>query len=48
VWIDDETTDADRHWVRNHHPERALVHNVDSFIGLADADFASIHRWLAA
>ena len=47
VWIDDETTDVDRRWVASHHPGRALVHNVDPFIGLSDADFSSIRRWLA-
>lgn len=47
VWIDDETTDVDRQWVRSHHPARALVHRVDPFVGLADADFSSIRRWLA-
>jgi hypothetical protein len=46
VWIDDETTDRDRHWVAAHHPGKALVHRVDPFIGLRDADFATIHRWL--
>ena len=47
VWIDDETTDADRRWVGNHHPGRALVHRVDPFIGLSDGDFSAIRRWLA-
>jgi hypothetical protein len=47
VWIDDETTDLDRLWVGSRHPGKALVHRVDPLIGLADADFASIHRWLA-
>jgi HAD domain in Swiss Army Knife RNA repair proteins len=47
VWIDDETTDADRRWVMSNHPGRALVHRVDPFVGLTDADFSSIRRWLA-
>lgn len=47
VWIDDEPTDVDRQWVGAHHPARALVHRVDPFTGLTEADFASIHRWLA-
>lgn len=46
VWIDDETTDIDRHWVANHHPGRALLHRVDPFVGLSDADFTAIYRWL--
>jgi hypothetical protein len=47
VWLDCDTTDADRQWVMDHHPKRALVHRVDPFIGLTDADFSSIRRWLA-
>ncbi|WP_372472020.1 hypothetical protein [Jidongwangia harbinensis] len=48
VWIDDETTDVDRHWVARHHPGKALVHRVDPFAGLADTDFATIRQWLTA
>jgi hypothetical protein len=48
VWIDDETTDADRQWIAAHHPAQALVHRVDPFTGLTAADFASINGWLAA
>ena len=47
LWLDDEITDADRHWVAAHHPARALLHRVDPRTGLVDADFALIHRWLA-
>ncbi|MEV6602124.1 HAD domain-containing protein [Actinoplanes sp. NPDC051346] len=47
VWIDDEVTDADRRWVRGNHPGKALVHRVDPFVGLTDADVSSIRRWLA-
>jgi hypothetical protein len=47
VWTDGETTDVDRQWVAAHRPVRALIHRVDPFTGLADADFALIHRWLA-
>jgi hypothetical protein len=46
VWIDDETTDADRHWVMSHHLGKALLHRVDPFVGLTDADFSSIRQWL--
>jgi HAD domain in Swiss Army Knife RNA repair proteins len=47
VWLDDEITDADRRWVQAHHPRKALLHRVDPFIGLTDADFALIRQWLA-
>ena len=46
VWLDDETTDADRQWVAAHHPGRALLHRVDPDVGLAEADFAMVRRWL--
>jgi hypothetical protein len=47
VWLDDEITDADRHWVDAHHPGQALLHRVDPFAGLIEADFALIRQWLA-
>jgi hypothetical protein len=47
VWIDDEATDVDRQWVSSHHPGPALVHRVDPFVGLVDADYSMIRRWLA-
>jgi hypothetical protein len=47
VWLDDETTDADRRWVRNQNPAKALVHRIDPAVGLADADFTVIRQWLA-
>ncbi|MEV7229085.1 HAD domain-containing protein [Polymorphospora sp. NPDC051019] len=46
VWLDDETTDADREWVVAHHPGRALLHRVDPHVGLTDADFATVRQWL--
>ncbi|MEV0731414.1 HAD domain-containing protein [Polymorphospora sp. NPDC050346] len=46
VWLDDETTDADREWVAAHHPGRALLHRVDPHVGLTDADFATVRQWL--
>lgn len=46
VWIDDEHTEADHDWVRTHHREPALLHRVDPRLGLADADFDAIRRWL--
>jgi hypothetical protein len=48
IWLDDESTDADRRWVKTHYPGKALLHRVDPFVGLTDADFALIRRWLAA
>ncbi len=46
VWLDDEITDVDRRWVRAHHPARALLHRVDPYTGLTEADFVTIRRWL--
>ncbi|WP_328518446.1 HAD domain-containing protein [Actinoplanes oblitus] len=46
VWLDDETTDADRRWVMANHPGRALVHRVDPYAGLSEADFSEVRRWL--
>ena len=47
VWVDDETTDTDRRWVQACYPGKAFLHRVDPFIGLTDADFAMVRRWLA-
>ncbi|RKN27285.1 HAD domain-containing protein [Micromonospora musae] len=47
VWLDDETTDVDRRWVAAHHPTRALLRRVDQYVGLTDADFSAVRRWLA-
>ncbi|MGC4796518.1 hypothetical protein GAR06_02971 [Micromonospora saelicesensis] len=46
MWLDDEITEADRRFVRTHHPARALLHRVDPYTGLTEADFAVVHRWL--
>jgi hypothetical protein len=46
VWLDDETTDVDRRWVAAHHPQRALLHRVDPYLGLTDTDLAAVHHWL--
>ena len=48
VWLDDEITDADRRWVQSRRPGQALLHRVDPFVGLTDADFAAVRQWLAA
>jgi hypothetical protein len=47
AWIDDEISAADRRWVAARHGGPALLHRVDPRIGLADADFAALARWLA-
>ncbi|GAA3758310.1 HAD domain-containing protein [Plantactinospora mayteni] len=47
LWLDDEITDADQAWVAAHYPGRALLHRVDPYLGLTEADFALIRRWLA-
>jgi hypothetical protein len=47
VWLDDETTDADRQWVAKHQPMPALLHRVDPYLGLTRADFDAVRRWLA-
>ncbi|MDI6105918.1 HAD domain-containing protein [Actinoplanes sp. NEAU-A12] len=46
IWLDDEITDTDQRWVRTHHQGPALLHRVDPLVGLTDADFAAIRRWL--
>jgi hypothetical protein len=46
VWLDDEVTVADRRYVAERHPARALLHRVDPNVGLADADFAALREWL--
>jgi hypothetical protein len=46
VWLDDEITDVDRRWVAGHHPERALFQRVDPYVGLTDAEFSAVRRWL--
>jgi hypothetical protein len=48
VWLDDEIADVDRRWVAAHHSRRALLHRVDPGVGLTDADFAAVRRWLTA
>lgn len=46
VWLDDETTDADRRWVAAHYSQPALLHRVDPYRGLTDADLAAVRMWL--
>lgn len=47
VWIDDELRDPDREWVTRHHGAPALLHGIDPHVGLTEADFSTIARWLA-
>lgn len=47
VWVDDEIGEADRAWVAEHHPAPALLHRVDHRVGLTDADFAVLERWVS-
>jgi len=46
VWVDDEITDADRHWVAAHHHAPALLHRVDPRRGLTHDDIDTISAWL--
>lgn len=48
IWVDDETTDRDRHWVSTHHAGPALLHTVDPHLGLTETDYSVITRWLDA
>lgn len=48
AWADDEVTAADREWIEQNHPGRALVHHVPSLLGLTGADFEVLGRWLRA
>lgn len=46
AWVDDEITEADRDWVRAHHPGPALLRSVDASRGLAEQDFSVLDAWL--
>ncbi|MFF9351437.1 hypothetical protein [Streptomyces sp. NPDC014734] len=45
AWIDDEITDADRAWVREHHDGPALLHRIDPRRGLTVDDFDLLGEW---
>ncbi|WP_371541204.1 hypothetical protein OG266_00160 [Streptomyces sp. NBC_00554] len=45
VWIDDEITEADRAWVKEHYDGPALLHRIDPRCGLAIDDFAALTAW---
>lgn len=46
VWVDDEISDLDRAWVEAQHQGQALLHRVDSAIGLTVTDLAALDEWL--
>lgn len=46
AWVDDEITDADRDWVADHHPGRALLLRVDARQGLAADDYVLLDTWM--
>lgn len=46
AWADDEVTEADREWVEQNHPGRALVHHVRALLGLTVVDFEVLEGWL--
>lgn len=46
IWVDDEVTNIDRAWVSANHRGSALLHRVDSTVGLLDSDFAVLSEWL--
>lgn len=46
VWVDDETTEADRAWVAARHPAPALLHRVEHRYGITDADLVALGEWL--
>jgi hypothetical protein len=35
-----------RNWVAANHPGQALLHRVDPTIGLTDADYLALSRWV--
>ncbi|MCL2582164.1 MAG: hypothetical protein FWE35_06885 [Streptosporangiales bacterium] len=47
AWIDDELTEADQDWVADNYPEDALLHRVNSVVGLRDTDYVTLSRWLS-
>ena len=46
VWVDDVIGHADRWWIEMEHPGAALLHQVDSAVGLTVADFDVIATWV--
>ena len=48
AWADDEVTAADREWVAQNHPGRAMLHRVRALLGLTGMDFDVLDEWLRA
>ncbi|GIE28272.1 hypothetical protein Ait01nite_013170 [Actinoplanes italicus] len=46
VWLDDELTGTDRHFIADHHPGPALAHRVDGHLGLTGEDYRQVAAWL--
>lgn len=46
AWADDEITSTDRNWVAANHPGQALLHRVDPTVGLTDAHYLALGRWV--
>ncbi|MFG3280376.1 HAD domain-containing protein [Streptomyces sp. NPDC048111] len=46
AWLDDEIRAVDRHWVADHSPAPALLHQVNPREGLVEMDFAVVAAWL--
>ncbi|WP_227997438.1 hypothetical protein [Nocardia australiensis] len=46
IWIDDEIGEYDREWVSAHHDGQALLHRIDSRVGLTPNDLIAITTWL--
>ncbi|MFG3138093.1 hypothetical protein ACGFZA_18020 [Streptomyces sp. NPDC048211] len=45
AWIDDEITQADHAWVKEHHDGPALLRRIDARRGLVADDFAALTAW---
>ncbi|WP_313884422.1 hypothetical protein [Streptomyces tropicalis] len=45
AWVDDQITDADDAWVREHHAGPALLHRIDPRVGLDTGDFSLLADW---
>lgn len=48
VWVDDVIGHADRSWIEAEHAGAALLHKVDSDVGVTADDVALIAEWLEA
>ena len=46
AWVDDEITERDDEWVREHHRGPALLIRVDRQVGLSGSDLDRLERWV--